>query len=183
MFRIQVYGNMAKGKRVMGWLICGVLLVAAVVAVLFLTGVLGGSKEMVVGKNIKVDDINEFYFTRAGSTFPPYFQRYKFYVEDGKRYFYHETREGEVFPLTEEYITVQGTLELSDEDWNTFIDYLSQGTVKTRSEDLSDGDDGPWLYLYWNGDKGKYQEFTFNSWGLQNGFEEFCIELKEKQIG
>ena len=183
MFKIKIDKNMTKGKRVMFWLICGMLFATAIAAILFLSGVLGGSKEMVVGKKIKAEDITEFYFTKGSSAFPPDFQRYKFYVEDGKRYFYHETREGKTFPLTEEYITVHGTMELTDEDWDTFIDYLAQGTVKARDEDLGDGDDGPWLYLYWNGDKGKYQEFSFNSWGLEREFEQFCIELKEKQIG
>ena len=40
-------------------------------------------REMVVGKNIALDEITDFYFTRASSTFPPDYQAYRFYIEDG----------------------------------------------------------------------------------------------------
>ncbi|MBQ6478686.1 MAG: hypothetical protein IJI44_04870 [Erysipelotrichaceae bacterium] len=152
---------------------------AAVVLILFLSGTF--RKEMIVGKDIKIDDINEFYFTWSGSTYPPEFQRYRFYVESDRHYFYHETREGDHWPLTENDITVHGTLELSDEEWEKFFDGLKGSRVKAREENLDSGDSGPWLYLYWKGDCSKYQELSFPSWEQRNLFEAYCIELKEMQ--
>ena len=60
-----------------------------------------GKKGYTVGKNIGIDDIAEFYFTRSTSVYPPHYQRYRFFMEDGKHMFFHETREGDAFPLTE----------------------------------------------------------------------------------
>ena len=41
----------------------------------------GGNGSKIVGKNIKINDINDFYYTLDGSTNPPYFQRYRFYKD------------------------------------------------------------------------------------------------------
>lgn len=142
---------------------------------------LGGcKKEMIVGKDIKKEDITEFYDTYSTSTFPPEYQRYYFYVKDGKPYFYHEKREGEVWPLTEEYATEKGTKELTQEEWDTFYSLISNGVVKEREESVTSGDSGPWFYLYWKNDKGKYQEYSFETYAKEKEFEQFCIELKEK---
>ncbi len=140
-------------------------------------------KEYIIGKNIKEDDIKEFYFTRSSTAYPPEFQRYVFSVEDGKHFFYHEQREGETVFLTEEDITVNGKMELSDEDWNVFLEYMKQGSVHERSEDINSGGDGPWLYLYWDGDKGEIQEFEFENYGTVLSLEEFCSGLKIIQLG
>ena len=66
----------------------------------------GGNGSKIVGKNIKINDINDFYYTLDGSTNPPYFHRYRFYKEEGKYFFYHEKREGDHWPLTDGDITV-----------------------------------------------------------------------------
>lgn len=130
-------------------------------------------------RTVKPDDITEFYWTTASSTFPPNYQRYRFYIEDGVKYFFHETREGTQFPLQEEDITASGTKTLSDEEWDTFCRLLGGGTVKAREEDLSAGDSGPWLYLYWKNDNGTIQEYSFPDYAAQKTFESFCISLKE----
>ena len=144
-----------------------------------LTDLVSGKKT--VGKDILSDDITDFYYTYDTSTYPPEFQRYRFYVEDGRYYFYHEKREGDHWPLREEDITISGTKELTQEEWDTFFTYLSGGTVQKRNDDVVDGDAGPWLYLYWKNDHGKVQEFSFVSWGDEKEFEQYCIALKEAQ--
>lgn len=143
-----------------------------------LTSLFSGEREKVVGKNISPDEITEFYYTYDSSTDPPEFQRYRFYIEDGTYLFYHETRKGDSWPLREDDITVSGTMELSEEEWEEFCSYLEGGHVRKREESLEDGDAGPWCYLYWKRDRSEYQEFSFASWEMQDLFEEFCLELK-----
>jgi len=139
-----------------------------------------GRGEKLVGTDVKPGDVTEFYYTYSTSTDPPHYQRYRFYTEDGKRYFFHEKREGDHWPLTEDDATVTGTVELTDAEWDTFFDCLKGGTVKKREENLDSGGAGPWLYLYWNGDKSKYQEFTFESYGARRDFEELCQKLASR---
>ena len=153
-------------------------IVVIVVAVLSYPDAFGGNY-MIVGKDIKKEDISEFYFTYDASTYPPYFQRYRFYTEDGKCFFYHEKREGDHWPLLESDIAISGKKELSEEEWNRFFDLLKDGKVEKRTESVEDGDSGPWLYLYWKKDRGKYQEFSFASYGKQKEFEGYCKELAE----
>ena len=166
--------------------------VALVVPFFLLTGcagaswsfsdILPGNGPKIVGTDVKIDDITEFYFTYDSSTNPPQFQRYRFSVKDGAYLFYHEKREGNHWPLREKDITVSGTKELSLEEWKTFFDYLKDGKVEKRKEHLESGGRGPWLFLYWKGDKSKIQEFSFANYGKQISFEKFCIKLKEEQI-
>lgn len=144
-----------------------------------LAGLFSGSRERVVGTDIADGDIHDFYYTRASSTFPPEYQRYRFYAEDGKYLFFHEKREGEVFPLTEEHATVTGTVELTDDQWARFLEGVAGGTVKAREENLDAGDDGPWTYLYYEGDQGVYQEYHFPDYGARLDFEAMCEALIE----
>ena len=152
----------------------------ALIPVSLVIGCSKGEKQIIVGKDIAMDDITEFYFTYASSTHPPDYQRYYIYVENDKHYFYHETREGNAYPLTEEYITVSGTKELSEDEWNTFFDFLKDGNVKSRQESDESGDSGPWMYLYWKRDRSEFQEFTFRDWDTQVLFENYCINLKQE---
>ena len=152
--------------------------ITALMAVLGIFSLSGCSAVKTVGTDVKIGDITEFYYTLSGSTNPPYYQRYRFYVENGKYYFYHETRAGDHWPLTEEDVTVNGTAELSEEQWNEFYKLLENGKVEKRKENLDSGDDGPWLYLYWKKDKGDIQEFTFESLGKRAEFVEFCEKLR-----
>ena len=139
-----------------------------------------GRGEKLVGTDVLLESVTEFYYTYSTSTDPPHYQRYRFYTEDGKRFFFHEKREGDHWPLTEDDATVAGTVELTEAEWEAFFDCLKGGTVKKREENLDSGRAGPWLYLYWNGDKSKYQEFTFASYGARCDFEELCEGLASR---
>ena len=66
-----------KKKYVVG----GLIMAALVCAMIFF----GGNGSKIVGKNIKINDINDFYYTLDGSTNPPYFQRYRFYINSGRK--------------------------------------------------------------------------------------------------
>lgn len=137
------------------------------------------TNEKIVGENIGYDDITDFYWTYDSSAYPPEFQRYRFFVDEDGHHFYHETREGDHWPLTEEDITVSGTTKLSDEEWGNFLEYMKDGSVTERGEDLRDGDSGPWTFLYWKNDRNKYQVFTFASFDAGKSFEELCKRLKK----
>ncbi|MBR0464259.1 MAG: hypothetical protein IJJ23_07730 [Clostridia bacterium] len=141
------------------------------------------SADKIVGIDVPFEDIEDFYYTYDASTAPPRFQRYRFYVEDGKRYFYHETREGGGWPQTEEDVTCSGTAELTDDQWAAFCDLLSGGVASERDETIVDGDAGPWLFIYWRGGEEDGREFSFEEPGTMLAFEAFCVELKEKQTG
>ena len=131
----------------------------------------------VVGEHIAKDSVTDFYFTVSTSTFPPHYQRYRFYIEDSAYRFFHETREGDHFPLTEADATDFGTVTLSAEQWDAFLDCIAGGRVIARQEHLDSGDAGPWLYLYWTGDKGSIQEFSFASYDALLSFETLCETL------
>ncbi len=137
-----------------------------------------------VGKDIPVSDITDFYYTEENINYDAFYQRYRFYVEDGKHMFFHETRErkDEYGPCTEDDTTLTGTIELTDDQWSQFSDLVSGGTVKSREDSADAGGIGPWLYLYWTNDKGKYQQFSFDSYGTQTKFEEFCLSLAPKDM-
>ena len=137
---------------------------------------------MVVGKDIKNEDITEFYYTYSTSTNPPHYQRYHFYTEDGRCFFYHEQREGDHWPLTEEDAVDTGTVELSEDEWAAFLDLVKGGTISKRTESADAGYAGPFLYLYWKGDKDKYQVFEFETWEKEDAFEEFCETLKAGDV-
>ena len=136
--------------------------------------------EFTVGKDIKQADFTEFYYTVDSSTNPPEFQRYRFYTENGKNYFYHEKREGDHWPLTEADATVKGSIELTPDEWSVFWKLIEGGTVIRRSVSTDSGGRGPWLYLYWKKDRDEYQEFSFESYDKEGEFETFCRELSER---
>ena len=137
--------------------------------------------ETITNRKIPVSDITDFYYTYENINFNAYYQRYRFYVEDGKYMFFHETRErkNEYGPTTEKDVTKTGTVELTDDQWTAFYELLEGGTVVKRSESAESGSSGPWLYLYWKNDKGRIQEFSFASYDRQKAFEEFCGSLAE----
>ena len=152
---------------------------------LLLTGckaVLVLKSEFTVGTDIRQEDISEFYYTYENINYNAFYQRYRFYAEDGSYYFYHETRERpeDYGPATEEDITASGTVELTEAQWGEFFGYLKDGTVVKRAESTESGSRGPWLYLYWSGDKSEYQEFSFDSVTTRRSFEDFCAELAQQ---
>ena len=160
------------------FVIIAVVVIAAAAICAF--GWVLSNRTKTVGKNIKEDDFLEFYYTYSSTVNPPEFQRYRIYIENGKRMFYHEKREGDKVFLTEEDITVSGETELTSEEWTEFWDLISGGTVANRKENAAAGGGGPWLYLYWKGDRNKCQEFTFADPEKKADFEEFCVSLKSR---
>ena len=133
----------------------------------------------IIGKDIQTEDITDFYYTKENINYDAFYQRYRFYVEEGKRYFFHETRErkNDYGPCTEEDTTQSGTIELTEDQWSGFTDLVSGGTVKAREDSADSGGSGPWLYLYWTNDQGKYQQFAFDSYETRTRFEEYCRSL------
>lgn len=172
-----------KGNRMIGIMVCVIVLLFLAAGIVFgLTegGFLGKNK-FVIGRDIKEDQFLEFYYTESSTAYPPTFQRYRFYTDFGKHMFYHEKREGDKVFLEEEDITVSGTMELSEEEWNTFWNFMNGATVQKRTENTNSGGSGPWLYFYWEKDPGDCQEFHFPQKETESEFEEFCIRLKEKE--
>ncbi len=147
-----------------------------------LFGKFGRGRVFTVGEKIAKDDISEFWYTVSTSTDPPLFQRYRFTKNDGRASFYHEKREGNHWPLREDDITVSGSIGLTEEQWDRLFALLAGGTVRAREESLDCGDPGPWLYLYWTRDRGKYQEFEFADYGRRLELEAFCEELKKAEL-
>ena len=137
------------------------------------------SKNMIVGTDIAFEDITDFYYTEENINYDAYYQRYRFYVEDGKHLFFHETRErkNDYGPCTEEDTVQIGTIELSDDQWSEFTDLINGGTVTARKDSADSGGSGPWLYLYWTNDKSKYQQFSFGSYEAEAKFKEYCVSL------
>ena len=137
------------------------------------------SSGKIVGRDIQKEDISDFYYTVSNINYDAYYQRYRFYVEDGKHIFFHETRErkNDYGPCTEDDTTLIGTVELTDDQWDEFYDIVSGGTVKAREESADSGGTGPWLYLYWTNDKAKIQQFSFETYGKQSEFEAYCKKL------
>ena len=137
-------------------------------------------KEWVIGTDVAFEDITDFYYTYDASSYPPRYQRYRFFTENGETMFFHETKEGGGWPQTEEDITVSGTMRLTVDAWETFCSCINGGIVQEREEaSLDDGDAGPWMFLYWDGDQGIYREFAFASWEKKTDFEVLCETLRE----
>ena len=139
----------------------------------------GGDKT--VGVDIAFQDIMDFYYTYDASTDPPVYQRYRVYADGGKHWFYHESREGSVWPLTEADIVSSGAAALPETAWAAFCDLMEGGTARRRTESLETGDAGPWLYLYWSGGEREGREFAFASPEKKAAFEAFCAQMKEDQ--
>lgn len=142
----------------------------------------GDRTERIVGSDIVFEDIRDFYYTYSTSTYPPEYQRYRFYQENGRKYFFHESRQDGDWPQTEEDVTVNGTLELSEETWAVFCDCLSGGAVKPPSDEILDGDAGPFMVLYLAHDEGENSEFSFASTEKMYRFEELCSTLAENHV-
>jgi len=138
---------------------------------------LAGCKDMTVGTNIPLQDIHEFTYTFSSSVNPPKYQHYRFYTESNRYLFYHEAREGDHWPLTEDDITLSGTKELTEAQWSAFLRCLEGGTAARPEVSTETGDAGPWLYLYRAGDSGNALQFRFSSYGARTAFEDMCGTL------
>lgn len=141
-----------------------------------------GNRKRVVGKDIRIEDVNDFYYTYSNINYNAKYQRYRFYVEDNKYMFFHDTREkkNDYGFLTEEDSIRNGTLEISRQEFEKFFDYIKDGVVIKRQESVESGDSGPWMYLYWKNDKGSIQQFSFRSYETKQEFVDYCEELIEK---
>lgn len=140
------------------------------------------SAEFAAGAEILPEEISEFYYTLDSSTGSPVFQRYRFYRDHGQKMFYHESRQGGGWPQTEEDIVASGSVELSDAEWNAFAGFLQGGSLYPPADEVTDGDEGPWMYLYRTEDEGKSLEFRFASREKEAEFEEFCSRLAGNHI-
>ena len=172
----HINARKCKTKSGRYFLIGSIFVVIAIDVVAFLF-VQTEKSELVIGKSIAMEDISEFYYTYSSSTYPPEYQRYHFYVEEEEHKFYHEKREGEDWPLTESHITLSGSIELSEEEWTEFLNFLEGGSVMKRDQSTESGGSGPWLYLYWKGDGDEYQVFSFATSTEEKAFEELCEKL------
>lgn len=152
-------------------------ILAVAVAVLIIAVFAAKGRQRTVGTDILLSDVTEFYYTTAASTNPASRQQYRFYMEGEQWWFFHETRQGSQWPLTEKDVTACGAKQLSQQEYEQFTACISGGSVIKRTENADSGSRGPWLYLYWKGDKGKYQQFSFADYAAQTAFEQFCAEL------
>ncbi len=140
-------------------------------------------EETVTNRKIPLDNVTEFYYTIENINYDAFYQRYRFYKEDGRYMFQHETREkpGEYGPTSEEDITNSGTFELSDAEWKDFLTFLKDGTVSARKDSGESGSSGPWMFLYWKNDQGKYQVFEFSNYDARAQFEDYCSSLAQAE--
>lgn len=162
-------------KRNGRWkMIAGFLLVFLLIAGFL---IYNDNKIRVVGKEIQVQQIQEFFATYATSTSSPLYQRVVFSVCNQKYRFDYERKEGNHLPLTNHDVVCSGRIELTEEQWSRFIEHLKGGSVSKRKESIESGSSGPWFYLYYENDRGKFQSFTFSSYSVQKSFEDFCREL------
>ena len=128
---------------------------------------------LVVGDTIKFDQIKDFYYTIDASTNLPFY-RYRVYTVDGVHTFYHEERSGDHWPLTENDATVIEKKEMTEEEWAVFCRCIAGGKVSKR---IDSTDSGPWLFIYWEGDKGRNQVFSFRGLDAQYDFRKWCEEM------
>ena len=170
------------------------IIVTAVLAASILTGCSATSKTdqvndpddkgeiMIVGKDINEEDISEFYYTIENINYDAYYLRYEFYIEDGKHMFFFEERKrpDDYGPTTEEDTVAKCEFELSDKEWSRFYETISDGEVTARDEDPETGDEGPWTYLYWSGDEGDCQQYSFKSEKNRAAFEKLCERIVKK---
>ena len=139
--------------------------------------------DKIAGSKVSAADVVDFYYTYEWIGYNAEYQRYRFYVEDGKRMFFHESRkvEEDYGPATEKNTTAIGTIELDQEEWDKFLDLIKEGKIHKPEESTSTGDSGPWMYLYHV--KGKdinRMAYEFGSYGEKLEFEEFCKSLASK---
>lgn len=127
-----------------------------------------------------MDEIVDFYHTYEWDGFNAEYQRYRFYVEDGRHMFFHETRKvhNTYGPATEKDVTAKGTRELTEEEWRNFLAFLDCGKLSKPEESVLDGDSGPWLYAYRQEKNGVVRyAFDFTPRDGLLAFEDFCEGL------
>ena len=140
-----------------------------------------GSEDTITDRNIPIGDVTDFTYTYENINFNAFYQRYRFYTEDGKYLFYHETRERphQYGPATEADIAASGTLELTVEEWASAMKLLKDGKVSKREDSAESGSSGPWTFIYWKNDKSRYQKLQFASYEGREAFETHCSALAQ----
>ena len=161
-----------RNKKMKTLIVSAVLLVAVIAVAGVIIAKVSGTRTVPVSTDNTA--LSELYFTRASSTYPPYYQRYKIHLKDGRYMLYHEKREGERFPLTEEDITVSGDIELSEKELSALFACLEGGKAKKPADTAESGGDGPWVYIYYEKDPKKQLEFSFASPEKEAEFEKLC---------
>ena len=141
------------------------------------------ARETVTNRKIPVEEITEFYYTVENINYDAFYQRYRFYKEDGKYMFQHETRErpGQYGPATKEDITNSGTFELSGAEWKDFLTCLKDGTVSAIKDSGESSSSGVWTFIYWKKDKGRYRVFEFPDYETRVRLEEYCSLLSQAE--
>ena len=79
--------------------------------------------------------------------------------------------------MSEDDITKFCDVDLTDAQRDEFFSYITNGKVTKREESADSGDSGPWLFIYWDGDKDEYQVYSFESYAKQKEFEAFSESL------
>ncbi len=135
----------------------------------------------ITNRNIPVEDVTDFCYTYENINYGAFYQRYRFYVENDRYMFQHETRErpNDYGPAAEEDITAIGTFELTPREWLEAMGLLKSGKVSVRKESAESGSSGPWTYIYWKNDKSRYQQFTFSGYEERKAFEDYCADLAQ----
>ena len=80
-------------------------------------------------------------------------------------------------PLTEKDITHSAVVSLSGADAAELMRCLQGGAVTRRGSGTETGGREPALYLYWQQDGGKYQQFSFAGYEQRSAFEALCARL------
>ncbi len=145
--------------------------------IILISEYIAGQRIIIVGADVLLQDINEVYYTVSSTNNPPEYNRIHIYKEEDIYILNHEVREGEHYPLTEEDITISDKIKLTEEQFNQIYEYLEGGTVTLRAARYDGGDKGPFIYLYWNKDKNKYQQFSFKDYEQQLGFYKYCLSI------
>ena len=143
---------------------------------------MSGNNETINGTKITMNDIYDFYYTFSNINYNAFYQRYRFYKEDGRYMFLHDTREvkNDYGPAEEKDRIAFGTFELTESEWAEFFNLIKDGTVKKRSEHTESGDSGPWLYIYTDKGSKDGEEYYFADYGAQQTFVEYCEKLAER---
>lgn len=170
-----------KGKGSMTAKTAVVIIAAVIIIGAVCISVAKSNRKFTVSDDIPFNKITEFYYTVSSSANPSYYQRYHFYADNDGWMFYHETRQGSHWPLTEKDATKQGTVKLAQQQVQQLEQLVAGGKVTKRTETAETGGKGPWMYLYWEGDKGKYQQFSFGDVSAHTAFENFCQQLESAQ--
>ena len=127
-----------------------------------------------VGKQIPFRDVTAFVYTRASSTNPPEHTRWHLMLQNGTPVLMYEQRTGNHWPLTGEDISASSTVTLTQTQWQTLLHCLQGGQVIRRTENPETGDSGPFMYLYWQGDRDSIRQFTFASHEREQQFLTLC---------